>query len=75
MKVTSEQIGAARALLGLEQEALADRAGVPTSDIDLLEAPQGHEKVDAETLNKVRAALEAAGVQFIEAGVCKRKKV
>lgn len=68
MIVTPEQLRAARALLRLEQEELARRAGVSVVTIRRLEATQGA-PVAATTLDGVCLALEQAGAEFIPDGV------
>jgi transcriptional regulator with XRE-family HTH domain len=67
--ITAEQIKAARALLRLEQEELARRAGVSISTIRRLEAPSGAELVAVETAGAVVKVLREAGVEFIHQGV------
>ncbi|WP_338893820.1 helix-turn-helix transcriptional regulator [Sinorhizobium meliloti] len=54
-----------RALLGLSQEELAERAGVSRQIVVRIE--KGESNVLVEAVEKVRAALEAAGVAFIDA--------
>ena len=73
--VTAEQIKAARALLRLEQEELARRAGVSISTIRRLEAPSGAELVASDTAASVVKILREAGVEFIHQGVSLRPKV
>lgn len=62
--VEAAQVRAARALIGWSQAKLAEAAGVPVSAINVLEtgAP---DRAANETVDKVRAALEAAGVIFL----------
>jgi transcriptional regulator with XRE-family HTH domain len=62
--VEAAQIRAARALIGWSQAKLAEAAGVPVSTINAFEtgAP---DSIANEALDKVRAALEAAGAVFI----------
>lgn len=67
--ITSEQIKAARALLRLEQEELARRAGVSVSTIRRLEAAGGADLVAPETAALVVTSLQEAGVDFIHHGV------
>lgn len=55
---------AARALLDLSQEELAVAAGVSRQIIVRIEKCEGN--VLAEAIEKVRIALEAAGVVFVE---------
>ncbi|QSY95929.1 helix-turn-helix domain-containing protein [Rhizobium bangladeshense] len=54
-----------RALLGLSQEELAELAGVSRQIVVRIEKCEGNVLVEA--VEKVRAALEAAGVAFIDA--------
>lgn len=72
MKITPDQIRAARALLRLEQSELARRAGVSVVTIRRVEAPVSNERVAAATFDSVHAALEQAGAEFISDGVRKR---
>jgi transcriptional regulator with XRE-family HTH domain len=67
--ITAEQIRAARALLRLEQEELARRAGVSISTIRRLEAPGGVDLVAVDTAAAVVKSLQEAGVDFIHQGV------
>ena len=73
---TPEQIKAARALLRMEQEELAKRAGVSVTTIRRLEASDREYAVAEGTAAGVQNALEEAGVEFIHDGVrCVRKEV
>jgi transcriptional regulator with XRE-family HTH domain len=72
--IKPEQIKAARALLRLEQEELARKAGVSVSTIRRLEASWGESLVAGGTAGEVQRALEEAGVEFIHEGVCLRQK-
>jgi transcriptional regulator with XRE-family HTH domain len=73
--VTPEQIRAARALLRMEQEELAKRAGVSVTTIRRLEAAKGEYAVASETAERVQVVLQEAGVEFIDDGVLlKREK-
>jgi transcriptional regulator with XRE-family HTH domain len=62
--VEAAQVRAARALIGWSQAKLAETAGVPVSMIAEFEtgAP---DRVANEAVDKIRIALEAAGVVFI----------
>ena len=64
--IVSEQIRAARALLGISQNDLADRAAVGVATIRRLEAGRGTALGHARTLWKIQFALEDAGVKFLE---------
>lgn len=64
--MTGNQLKAARALAGIEQTALAEAAGVSVNTIRNMEAAAAETvKTRLDTLNKVREALETAGVIFI----------
>ena len=63
--LTSEQIRAARAMLRIEQANLAALAGVSLETIKRIERRPGRISALAATLDAIRAALEAAGVEFI----------
>jgi transcriptional regulator with XRE-family HTH domain len=74
--ITSAQCRAARGLVGWSQQELAKNAGVGTVAIHQLES--GASQPRRATLDVVRRALEAAGVEFIDengggAGVRLRK--
>lgn len=57
------QIRAARALVGLTQDDLASASGLPKRTIARIE--QAEVAPRQSTLAAIRAALEAAGVEFI----------
>ncbi len=67
--VSSEQIKAARALLRMEQDELARRAGVSVTTIRRLEAASGEYAVADDTAREVQMALQEAGIEFIHDGV------
>ncbi len=71
---TPEQIKAARALLRMEQEELARRAGVSVTTIRRLEAADREYAVARETAEGVQNALQEAGVEFIHDGVCLKRQ-
>ena len=63
--ITGRQVRAARALLGWKQETLADYAQVALTALKRFESERAlgtHES----TNDKIRRALEAAGVVFME---------
>lgn len=62
-RVLREQIRAARALLGWDQTRLAEAAGVSVITVKRFEASDA--AVSAETLGKIRGAVESAGVEFV----------
>jgi transcriptional regulator with XRE-family HTH domain len=63
-KVSIKQVKAARALLGWSQDDLAAEAGVSIPTVKRLEAVDGLLGGRADTANKLRSALESAGVEF-----------
>lgn len=65
LKVSIEQVKAARALLRWSQTDLAEASSVSLPTIKRLEASTGEMGGRTVTLDAIRAALEAAGVQFI----------
>jgi transcriptional regulator with XRE-family HTH domain len=69
MIFSGNQLRAARALLGLDQEALAEKVGVSDNTIRNMEAC-GAEAVGgfASTRDKVRTALEELGIEFLNGG-------
>jgi transcriptional regulator with XRE-family HTH domain len=62
--ITIRQMKAARALLGWSQGDLAQASGVSHPTVKRLEADQGELGGRMETGQKLRKALEAAGVEF-----------
>ena len=67
--ITSGQMRAARALLGLGQKELADRSGISLPTIQRMEASDGSVRGNIDSLNRVVDALRAAGVELIGDGV------
>lgn len=66
LKVSIEQVKAARALLRWSQQDLADASSVSLPTIKRLEAETGLMGGRSATVEAIRKALEAAGVLFIE---------
>ncbi len=63
--ITAAQMRAARALLGIDQRTLAQLAGLSLPTIQRMEASIGHVRGIVDSLTKVVAAFEAAGVELI----------
>jgi predicted transcriptional regulator len=63
--ITSQQMRAARALLGIDQRKLAELAGLSVPTIQRMEASGGQVRGVVDTLVKVVNALERAGVELI----------
>jgi predicted transcriptional regulator len=66
--ITSAQMRAARALLGIDQKTLADLSGLSVPTIQRMEASEGHVRGVVDSLTKVVAALEKAGIELIGEG-------
>ena len=62
--IEAAQVRAARALVGCSQSKLAEKAGVSVSIVERLEMGVPYRPAD-EAVEKIRMALEAAGVVFI----------
>ncbi|MDX8525510.1 helix-turn-helix transcriptional regulator [Mesorhizobium sp. MSK_1335] len=63
--ITAAQMRAARALTGIDQKTLAERAGVSLPTIQRMEASDGVVRGVVDTLMKVIQALDAVGVELI----------
>jgi transcriptional regulator with XRE-family HTH domain len=66
--LTAGQLRAARALLGVDQKALADMAGVSVQTIQRMEASDGIVRGVVDSLMKVVEALDRAGIELIGEG-------
>ena len=63
--ITSQQMRAARALLGLDQRQLAELAGLSLPTIQRMESSDGQVRGVVDTLVKVITALEGAGIELL----------
>jgi transcriptional regulator with XRE-family HTH domain len=63
--ITAAQLRAARALIGLDQRALADAAQLSVPTIQRMEASEGIIRGTVDSLVKLVQALDAAGVELI----------
>lgn len=63
--ITSQQMRAARALLGIDQRQLAEMAGLSLPTIQRMEASGGQVRGVIDTLVKVVKAFEGAGIELI----------
>ena len=63
--LSSAQLKAARALLGMDQQQLADASGVSLPTIRRMEASEENVRSNVATLVKVIEALDSAGVELI----------
>ena len=66
--LTAAQLRAARAMLGMDQRALAEASGLSLPTIQRMEASDGVVRGNVDSLVKLIAALDAAGVELIGAG-------
>jgi transcriptional regulator with XRE-family HTH domain len=66
--ITASQLRAARALLGMRQRALAEAAGLSLPTIQRMEASEGNVRGNVDSVVKLIAALESAGVELIQEG-------
>jgi hypothetical protein len=63
--INSLQIKAARGLLNISAEELGIRADLPLRTVQRLEVGDGIPPSRSGTLERVKAALEGAGIEFI----------
>jgi len=66
--ITAAQLRAARALAGLEQKRLAELCGLSAPTIQRMEASDGLIRGNVDSLMKLIAALDAAGIELIAEG-------
>jgi len=66
--ITAPQLRAARALLGLDQRALAAACGLSLPTIQRMETSDGVVRGNVDSLMKLIEALERAGVELIGEG-------
>ena len=66
--ISANQLRAARALLGVDQRQLAERAGVSLPTIQRMEASIGTVGGTVDSLTRIVDALAAAGIELIGDG-------
>lgn len=71
--ITAAQLRAARALAGMDQRDLAAASGLSLPTIQRMEASEGVIRGNVDSLMKLIAALEAAGVELINDGAVSEK--
>ena len=71
--ISPSQLRAARALLGMDQKALAEASGLSLPTIQRMEASDGVIRGQVESLMKLVAALDAGGVELIGEGAVSDK--
>ena len=70
--ISGPQLRAARALLGIDQKQLADLAGLSVPTIQRMEASEGVIRGNVDSLMKLIAALDGAGIELIAEGAISR---
>ena len=63
--ITAAQLRASRALLGIDQRKLAELSGLSLPTIQRMEASEGVIRGNVDSLMKLVAALDAAGIDLI----------
>jgi transcriptional regulator with XRE-family HTH domain len=63
--ITAAQLRAARALVGVDQKRLAELSGLSVPTVQRMEASEGVIRGTVDSLMKLIAALDAAGVVLI----------
>lgn len=66
--ISSIQMRAARALLGIDQKRLAELSGLSVPTIQRMEASGGVVRGNVDSLMKLVGALESAGIELIGEG-------
>ncbi|HXI87057.1 MAG TPA: helix-turn-helix transcriptional regulator [Parvularculaceae bacterium] len=66
--ITSAQLRAARALLGIEQKRLAELAGLSVPTVQRMEASEDMIRGNVDSLMKLINALTLAGIELIGEG-------
>ncbi len=63
--ITAAQLRASRALLGIDQRKLAELSGLSLPTIQRMETSDGVIRGNVDSLMKLVAALDAAGIELI----------
>lgn len=66
--ITSAQLRAARALLGIEQKKLAELSGLSVPTVQRMEASEDMIRGNVDSLMKLIGALDLAGIDLIAEG-------
>jgi transcriptional regulator with XRE-family HTH domain len=66
--ITATQVRASRALLNIDQRQLADLSGLSVPTIQRMEASEDMIRGNVDSLMKLTAALEKAGIELITEG-------
>lgn len=66
--ITAAQLRAARALLGIDQRGLAELSGLSVPTIQRMESSEAMIRGNVDSLMKLVAALDSAGIELIGEG-------
>jgi transcriptional regulator with XRE-family HTH domain len=66
--ITAAQLRAARALLGIDQRRIVELSGLSVPTIQRMEASETMVRGNVDSLVKLIAAFEAAGIEMIDEG-------
>lgn len=66
--ITAAQLRAARVLLGIDQRRLAELSGLSVPTIQRMEASEAMVRGNVDSLVKLIAALDSAGIELIDEG-------
>ncbi len=66
--ISAPQLRAARSLLGIDQKKLAELSGLSVPTIQRMEASDGVIRGNVDSLMKLVAALDAAGIELLGEG-------
>jgi transcriptional regulator with XRE-family HTH domain len=72
--ITAAQLRAARMLLGIDQRRLAKLSGLSVPTIQRMEASETMVRGNVDSLVKLIAAFEAAGIEMIDEGAVSNSK-
>ncbi|KSV71550.1 hypothetical protein N183_27715 [Sinorhizobium sp. Sb3] len=70
--ITAAQLRAARALLGIDQRQLAELAGISVPTVQRMEASTDVVRGNVDSLMRLLAALDTAGIELINEGATSR---
>jgi transcriptional regulator with XRE-family HTH domain len=72
--ITAAQLRAARVLLGIDQRRLAELSGLSVPTIQRMEASEAMVRGNVDSLVKLIAAFDAAGIEMIDEGAASNSK-
>ena len=72
--ITAAQLRAARVLLGIDQRQLAELSGLSVPTIQRMEASETMVRGNVDSLVKLIAAFDAAGIEMIDEGAASHSK-